>query len=168
MELLDGGTGPARAHVETCTECRSRVDEVRQGLQLAREAEVPEPSPLYWEAFRRQVGRRISDERPAARAWRLVPALAALAAVVAFAVVTSHHAAVRDDEPAPTLPAWSALPPSDQDAGLDVLQALSPSAEDLGVVESCRGVESCVVDLNDDESRALVEVLRGEMEGRPL
>src|SRR5262245_49459163 len=84
------GAGAARVHVAECADCAARVDEARAGLALAQEADVPEPPPLYWEVFRRQVGRRISEEAPARRAlgfW-LFPALATAAAVlIAFGVL---------------------------------------------------------------------------------
>jgi hypothetical protein len=83
MDLVEGvGDGGARAHLASCSPCRSLLDEAVVGLAWAREAEVPEPSPLYWEAFRRQVGRRIVREVRTAWRWRLIPLLAASAALV--------------------------------------------------------------------------------------
>ena len=60
QDVVDGAADEdARAHVTVCPGCRRRADEAALGLALAHEADVPEPSPLYWEAFRRQVGRRL-------------------------------------------------------------------------------------------------------------
>ena len=59
MEVMeDAADADARAHVESCAACASRVREARDGHALAREAGVPEPSPLYWEAFRSPSARR--------------------------------------------------------------------------------------------------------------
>lgn len=174
MDVLEGaGSRGAFAHVEGCAQCRTRLDHAREGWMLARDAEVPEPSPLYWGAFRRQVGRRISDEAPGAsfgQRWRLVPALAAAAVLVAFMSfvptgVWKRGAGPVGDEV--SLPAWSALPSAGEDGGLFVIQALAPTAEDLGAVAGCHGVD-CLSDLSDDETQALAEALRGEIEGRRL
>lgn len=165
MQLLDSGGGPARDHVGACPACRLRLEDAREGLRAAQEAEVPEPSPLYWEAFRRQVGRRISEEPRGFERWRLAPAFA-LAAAVALAVFPQRLAGPAHPTPAGMLPAWSALPPSDEDDGLAVLQ-VAVSLSEPGAVEGCHGVADCVVDLSDEESRALADVLRNEI-GRPL
>ncbi len=45
MEVMeDAADAEARAHAESCAACASRLREARDGLALAREAEVPEPS----------------------------------------------------------------------------------------------------------------------------
>ena len=75
LDVLDGvAEGQARRHVAACAECAARVEEARQGLALARQADVPEPSPLYWEDFRSQVGRRDgTDDVDLARPAGLLP-----------------------------------------------------------------------------------------------
>src|SRR6185503_18455911 len=90
IDVLDGVAAPgARAHAASCALCRARVDEAAAGLELARDADVPEPSPLFWDSFRRQVDSRIQSEPVAL--WKRVavsPWLAAAAAVlVAVAVL---------------------------------------------------------------------------------
>jgi len=69
LRLAQGGSAEAeRAHLSACGRCAERVEEARAGLTLARRADVPEPSPLYWEAMRRSVERRIAEEpRPSPR-----------------------------------------------------------------------------------------------------
>ena len=79
LEVLEGTGAADRPHVEGCPQCQARLAEAREGLALAVNAEVPEPSPLYWESLRRQVSRAVEREgqrRPAF--WRLPfgPALA--------------------------------------------------------------------------------------------
>jgi hypothetical protein len=170
--LEETGSAEAVAHVEGCAACGARLDEAREGWTLARQADVPEPPPLYWEAFRRQVGRRISTDDSAGlpRRWRLVPVLAVAAALVAFAslvpVRTLRNGGVHEDIEV-ALPAWSALPSAEEDSGLSVIQALAATPEDLGAVAGCRGVD-CLAELSDDETQALTDALRGEIEGRRL
>jgi len=155
--------GQARKHVAACAECAARVEGARQGLALASQADVPEPSPLYWEDFRSQVGRRISVERRSRR-MVLAPlaAAAALAGVIAFLPRGDHAASsVR----MATLPAWSALPPEDDDAGFGVLSALGGWTEELATTVDCRGTEDCLADLSDEESRAVADLLGRQLGG---
>jgi len=155
----------ARGHVLACEPCAARVEEARAGLLLARRADVPEPSPLYWEAMRRRIGQRIAEEprRSAGWAW-LAPVLAAAAAILAVALTTG-----RDHAPAalppPTLPAWSALPPAEDDASLGVLEGVAIADGDLGTLDEGRGVGAFLAGLSDEESRALADSLRESGQG---
>jgi hypothetical protein len=162
VDLMDGAADEAAVeHLRSCGECRGRLAGARAGMALALQAEVPEPSPLYWQAFQRQVGRRLTEtRRPWARA--LWPALAAIAAGLAF-LALPHAGRQVAPTPAALLPAWSPLPAADEDPGMDVLQAvavhLEPEAE-------CSRLEDCMADLSDEEGGALAEMMRREAPGR--
>jgi len=166
-EALEGlGSPEVRRHLSECADCAGRLDEARLGLELAQASEVPEPPPLYWEVFRRQVGRRIGEEAPARRAvafW-LFPALATLALLIAVGFFR-----VRDesetDAPAATLPAWSALPPADEDEGLEVLQALAAQGDRLDAALPTQTVAGDLSLLSEEESEVLVDALRSELTG---
>jgi len=166
VEALEGLEDAAsRAHLHECGTCAARVREMEETVRLASDAEVPEPSPLYWETFRQQVERRIDEEPPRAgwsRFW--VPGLA-VAVVASLAIVIlvppSHPPAAI---PVHALPAWSALP-EDDDAAMGVLQSLGPSEEDVESSEGVQGVADRIAGLSDDETRRLAEALRGEWEG---
>lgn len=166
VEALEGiGDAAARAHLLECGACAARVRQMERMVRLASDAEVPEPSPLYWEAFRQQVGRRIEEGSPRGRWWRLwVPGLAA--AVVAGLAIVSFVPSSRPPmgTPAVPLPAWSALPEDDA-AAMTVLRSLGPSEDDLEPYEGDGGVAERIAGLSDDESRSLAEALRGEWEG---
>jgi hypothetical protein len=162
MAVLDGTVSAAdRDHVASCATCRALLEEARAGLALAEDSEVPEPSPLYWESFRRQVGRRIETHQRRAWGFRLLPLFAGAAALVwvlpSLRVVPSPTPA-----PAPSLPAWSALPPADEDPGLEVLTALAASTPDLALGD-CTGVTECASELAEDESGELLQALRDEL-----
>ena len=162
MDVLEGAGGSeATGHLGSCAECRERLQEARAGMALAREADVPEPSPLYWETFHREVGRRLAGSPGP---WRRVlwPAVAALAAGLWFLALPRPEPEA-PAPPAALLQAWSALPGPDEDPGLPLLRAvaaqLEPEAE-------CAPLEECVAELSDDESGALAEMLRGEVPWR--
>jgi len=167
LDVLEGRGASDRAHVEACAQCRARLAEAQAGLALAAGAEVPEPSPLYWESLRRQVSRRLDEEsgrRPAF--WRRIslgPVLAAaavLAGIVTFLPLAGRPPAPL---PPPQLPAWSALPPAEEDEGLEVLRAVAPAVADASVPAACAGVAECLVDLSDEESQVLADRLRREI-----
>jgi hypothetical protein len=159
MDVLEGGGSPREwAHVASCGGCRARLEEARAALELAGGADVPEPPGLYWEALRRNVGRRI-DEAPVRsprRSW-LIP----LAAVAAAAVVVAVSLVGRPPEPAAPashLPAWSALPPVEEDDGLAVVTGLVE--DELPAWDEGQGLGAFVAGLSDEESEALVAALR--------
>jgi hypothetical protein len=165
-EALDGlASAEARRHLGECAHCTSRLDEARLGQELAHDADVPEPPPLYWEIFRRQVGQRIATDAPARRAvafW-LFPALATLAVLIAVGIFRGPGGP--SAAPVPTLPAWSALPAAEDDEGLEVLQALAAQGDPLDAALPPQTLAGDLSLLSDEESEVLVDALRAEMTG---
>lgn len=172
IDIVEGIAGrEVRAHLESCVSCRETADEVRGGWALADEADVPEPSPLYWESFRQRVGEAIAEESvPRPRA-RFAPVWLAAAAtiVVALSWTPLKHRLTPGSTPAnvPVIEAWSALPADEDDASLPVLVAMTED-EDLSPAAGCADVTSCVMELSDEESEGLAETLRAELEGQAL
>jgi hypothetical protein len=164
-DLAEGrGSGAERGHVASCRACAARVDEARGFLDLARRADVPEPSPLYWEAMRRSVGRRIAEEpRRSWPAW--LPALAATAVVVIAVALTVTRPPTPSPVPEAQLPAWSALPPAEDDPSLPVIEGLAMADGGLAAMDEGRGVGAFLAGLSDEDSRALAESLRSAGQG---
>jgi hypothetical protein len=173
-DLAEGrGSEAERAHVAACASCASRVADVRSALDLARRVDVPEPSPLYWDAMRRSVGRRIDEEpRLRARTWRqwMVP-LAAAAALAAAVMLTSgrtHAPATAVPGPvlqAPRLPAWSPLPDAENDPSLAVMEGFASQDDALADVDEGAGVGAYLASLSDDDYQALAVALRSAGKG---
>jgi hypothetical protein len=138
-----------------------RVRKAHETLHLAAQADVPEPSPLYWESFRRQVGRRIAEgPHGASRHWWWLWGLAAAAAVVVAALAVPSRSRMP-----PTLPAWVAFPEGDE-ASLSVLEGMAPSDEDLRPVLADQCVASEIAGLSEEDSRSLATALEGEWGGK--
>jgi hypothetical protein len=172
MDLVDGAAGErAERHVARCASCRARVEDARIALDWAAQAAVPEPIPSYWDVFRRRVAQALV-EAPATRSRRPLWAAAALAgaAVVGAVMVGPARDPVRPREtPMPALPAWSALPPTDEDAALPLLEEVAPIVAVATPAVECSDVSECVVGLTDEESRELAEALRAQLaQGRTL
>ncbi len=155
---LGGGSAQARAHAGSCETCARRVQEARAALELARGASVPEPSPLYWDALRSGVSRRIAEDKPRTSGWAILLPLSAAAALVA---VLWGGPATRPPTVEPTLPGWSALPAAEEDEGLRVLEGLAlASGGGFGEWDEASGLGAYLAGLTDDETQALAERLR--------
>jgi hypothetical protein len=170
VDVIEGSAeARARAHVAGCGPCRVRVEDAREAWGWTAHAVVPEPVPSYWDIFRRRVARALV-EAPAAPSRRPLWATAAAASVAVIALLTVlplHGPVVSVPAAAPTapvLPAWSALPPADEDPGLPVLEHVVPlAAAAAPAAVECSDITECMAGLSDDESRALVDVLRQEL-----
>jgi hypothetical protein len=160
---LGAGEAKERAHAGSCEACARRVHEAVSALELARRAEVPEPSPFYWQALRNGVSRRIAEEGRSTRRFAILLPLAAAAAVLA--VIVNGPALPVKRPPAPGLAAWSALPLEEEDEGLRVLEGLALSGGELADWDRGEGLSAYLANLTDDESRALAETLRERGQG---
>jgi len=159
LDVIEGAASvEATRHAGECAACARRMADARAGLSVAAGAEVPEPSPLFWDAFRRRVASAIEAE-PRQRRFGgfFAPALLATAAMVAVIAFLPSDGRAPVAAPA-SQPAWSSLPAAD-DALLEGLSG-SASADDLA---GCHDVAECVADLSDEESRAFAEALRAEL-----
>jgi hypothetical protein len=173
VDLLEGTAGwELRRHADACGPCAVRVKDAGEGWAFAAsDVALPEPSPLYWDAFRQNTQRQLASQP--SPLWRrpwfapLTAAAAVLAGIISVVPLVTSPPPPSEVPGMPALPAWSALPPADDDDGLRVLAAL-PS-EDLEDAAVCQGVNDCVLSLSDDESHALATTLRQELgHGRQL
>jgi hypothetical protein len=171
MNVLDGVATPkASSHVVECAHCQALLREARAALgALGQDDSVPEPEGAYWEAFRRQLGRRLAEDPRPVRRLSWGPALAAAAVLVA-AVGLLEIPSRRAPSPSPaepTLAPWTALPPPEDDSGLALIQAMGPSVDEIAPAAGCANVTACEVDrLSEEESHAFLERMRSERGGR--
>ena len=99
-ELVDLVEGAAREsdapHLAACAMCRQQLAELRATMAMASDAEVPEPSPLFWDHFSSRVREAVATEGAARASWWrrvsswpgvLAPMSAAAAAILVFAIV---------------------------------------------------------------------------------
>jgi hypothetical protein len=161
----DRGSEAERAHAAACASCAARLADVRSALDLARRAEVPEPSPLYWDAMRRSVGRRIAEQPRSRPRWAWLAPLAAAAALVAALILTTGRTRAPSPTPAPVLPAWTALPDAAADPSLAVLEGFAAEDGDLANLDEGEGVGPFLAGLSDADYRALAQSLRSAGKG---
>lgn len=67
-DYLDGALTPSRdGHLTGCEACRAHAESLRQAMvTMMAEADVPEPSPLFWEHFSQRVRDAIDEVDAAA------------------------------------------------------------------------------------------------------
>src|ERR1043166_5207100 len=97
VDLADGTRRPASVpHLSKCDMCRRQVAELRSTLSLAASANIPEPSPLFWDQFSVRVRDAIAAT-PERTGWRWLwarfrwpLAIAAAPAIVVLSVLTAR------------------------------------------------------------------------------
>ncbi len=164
--LEDEASAAERTHLQACAHCRDRLESARDGLDLARLAEVPEPPGLFWEAFPMQVERRLGTVERAVGPWRFAWLAAASAALAAFVAVTSTPGGEPSVSP-DQLPVWSALPDQETDAGWAAVTGLAMEDAELDLLGEC-GLARRLLELSEEDSVGLADALREELEGRRL
>lgn len=94
IDLAEGATDPlALAHVSSCAQCRATLDEITGVMASLREgADIPEPSPMFWDHLSSRVIDAVRAERTPPpslwrAAWQWQAALAIAAAIVVIVVL---------------------------------------------------------------------------------
>lgn len=181
-----------RGHLESCAECRSLVEEMRQVRDTVSALDVPEPSPLFWDHLSSRIRAEIqalpsevgagSGRRQwvavLAAAWR--PSWGAVAGVVVVALAATATMVWRSPDGVPALTPVSVSEARKTDPEPSATESPLDSQWEL-MVEVAVGVEldhtalglvvgsadRALVELSDDERRELGEWLRQELRSSP-
>jgi hypothetical protein len=141
-ELLDiaEGARPEHAHLASCAACRDEVIGMRALMSAVAAADMPEPSPLFWDHLSSRVSDAVAMEAPPLStrgdrwgwvfnvwSWRLAAPIAAAAAlaVAVFAVFNVSHG--MPGSPLPPQQAAVAVAP--EALGSNTLRAGEPAGE---------------------------------------
>jgi hypothetical protein len=188
-ELVDiaEGTRPEASapHLAACEPCRAKLNELHAMMSAARDVDIPEPSPLFWDHLSSHVREAVATEAVPQRSWLdvalwrrgvLNPLSAVAVAGLLIAVIVNSLA---------TVPAPIAAPPavsiadasaatellsdvaSDNDASLTLVASLTDDA-DLDTVREAglvpRGsAEHAVMHMSESELRELGRLLKEEL-----
>ena len=177
-EFVDGAEGAldaARvAHVETCASCAAEIAALQALLrEVAAPDDVPEPSPLFWDHWRRRVKAAAASAPPASwwsrLTWRPFVAISAAAAVVALMLVArpfSPPPAAPETAVAEVAPADTWLPAL-EDGSFDIVLELASELEwdDVRQVATPRAgtVDALIQELSPAERQQLVALLKTEI-----
>jgi hypothetical protein len=186
IDLAEGvSTESSTPHLQSCATCRKTLADLRTTLSAAASANVPEPSPLFWDHFSARVHRAVEAEGAAGTSalgrwsWlRASPLWAGTfaAVVLALVIVTrGGRPVVRVLAPAgPT--AADVVSPGDavtliDDPSLSLVADLVADldwdrASEAGLTTHVGVDNDAVTDLTDSERRVLNELLKGELAHR--
>ena len=180
-EFVDAaeGTRPEASlpHLAECDRCRRELADLRRTMAVAVDADVPEPSPLFWEGLSACIGERIDAESGGSwwQAWirpRMLVPLSAAALLVLIVALAPQSRNARVTAPVVPAPAAAVEPSNDSgDLAADPLLTLvsdlsanmdldSVSAAGLADPDSA---EHAVTHMNTDELTALKQLLQAEM-----
>lgn len=177
LALAEGQAPPDAGHAARCETCRHQVEDLRAVIRQVQSAEVPEPSPLFWDHLSHRIHDAVVEDIPPRtppRAWApwlatALPLTAGIAlALTALVSVprtppTDLFPAVTDAElagPAPVAePEWQFL--------IGLLDSSAEALEEnLAAVEP-GDVERLVAELDAGERAALVTLLEDEVRQMP-
>lgn len=153
VDFAEGTLEPARAaHADGCDACRAQRAFVRDAVRATAAADVPEPSPLFWEHFSERVREGVAAE-PSGTAWSWMDGrrLASFAAAIAIVLTVVSAAWLAKDArtaqvPGPLAYEQAATAPvasqnRDVDGGVDpgnaeVWAVLTAAAFDMAIEEA--------------------------------
>jgi hypothetical protein len=175
-ELVDAVEGllaaRRQAHLAECDTCRRRLAELSGVLGEAKQASVPEPSPLFWPHFSTRVRAAIDQEPlpdspwPAWLRWQVLLPLGAAAMVILALMMAvpkqepgdEGDVAALDDALSPSLAgdaSWSAVVAVVGELDLDVASAAGVIAQGVA--------EQAVLELTAEEQQELTRLLKAEL-----
>ena len=175
LDAVDGRPDAAAAsHLAACVSCSARVDELRTVLLTAADADVPEPSPLFWDHFPARVNRAI-DAAPEPRSWvsasRWLWGSAAAAAVVLVLLLLPMRHDVAAPAPEPKVsdaPVSAAVEPAPEDYESDEAWAMVRAVvedvdydevQEVGLTPRAGSVERAATELSSDERAELARLI---------
>jgi hypothetical protein len=103
VDAIEGGlTADRQRHLDVCAACQTEVETLRTiVVDLDSDADLPEPSPLFWEHFQSRVNAAVREEAMVpsrAEWWRTLPGAGAMrtwltagATVAALVMVTAMY-----------------------------------------------------------------------------
>lgn len=158
-----------RHHADDCETCRQQVDAARAFLAELSAADVPEPSPLFWDHFSARVRAATEDLAvgpvvPVAR-WRAWAPLCGLAAAAVFAVWLVRLPVMPPVSDAVDVASVADPFQENPAAAWESVMALAAdwSAEDLQAVTADTESTLLIEDLTPGERAAFVSLLQQEM-----
>jgi hypothetical protein len=187
-ELLDLAEGVADdqsvPHLASCSACRAQLEDARAALSVVASVELPEPSPLFWDALSARVHDAVAAEQRSSDAsrrqwvpWRFVAPIGAAAAVVAVALSVLPR--TPPDSPVipasrPTIDASAGAPemPLADDASLSFVADLASDldwegATQAGFAAGPGAVDGVLRNLSDSETAELERILTDALARRP-
>jgi hypothetical protein len=182
----DAAAEAAAPHLQSCEVCRHQVISLRATMSAAADADIPEPSPLFWDHLSHRVREEVArDDAPASRTWwTLTPRASwrgwAIASVAAAVAVSIYVTAPRTLTPASTpffagrrsaaavspapLEPFGAFDDPALTLFADLAEQIDPQAiTETGWSSHVGAVDEALASLTADERRELQRLLKEEL-----
>ena len=181
VTALDNELTPARReHLDACESCQEQVTELRALVnEAAHDADVPEPSPLFWDHFQTRVLTAVQREEPSRRTWwttwldtRTFVAIGVLAVVAASVALYMNRpiAPVADSladatavESSAVAETTTSLDGDEWEFVASVMGTLEGDDIHEVLAPSPNAVDAAMESLTGDERDRLVKLLKAEM-----
>jgi hypothetical protein len=192
LDLAEDAATPAaaeqaNAHVASCARCAEELKHAQAGLAFAREplnADVPEPSPLFWDHLSARIREGVAAEPPPrAGSWFDLPwgwrALIPVAAAAVVTVAVSLELGSGGKQPASRVATTAPAPVEHRAEGVDASQATDDPAlalladlagdfewddvADAGLMAGSGAIDRAMSELNEDERVELHRLLNEEL-----
>lgn len=166
IDALEGGTD-CEAHLAACEHCQRELAALASVLGEAKQASVPEPSPLFWQHFSERVRASIDDDAPegawpAWLRWRVLLPLGAVAMIILGLMISvpkqdSGVTEVAMEEAALVAEdGWTLVANLIGDLTVD-------TAAEAGVLVTPGLADQAALDLTADEQEELTRLLKAEL-----
>lgn len=170
-ELIDALEGlladEGQAHLDACETCRQQLADLSAVLSEAKQASVPDPSPMFWPQFSARVNTAIEAEEaagggwPAWLRWQVLLPLGAVAMIILALMISvpKQESAVPEVavEAVPVIEDnWVVLANLVGDIDLDI-------AAEAGVTVHPGVAEQAVLELTAEEQQELTRLLKAEL-----
>jgi hypothetical protein len=183
IDLAEGTRLDASApHLQACAACRGQLADLRAMMSRASQADVPEPSPLFWDHLSARVRESVTAEGVPRGAWfgwlqsgALTPLSIGGIAVVVLAVALSvgvRHVPGRSSPPASLSTLAEVVPiaePGD-DPSLDLVADLAAQVDwdaagdtGIGLRTHEDAADKAATQLSDGERQELGRLLQAEL-----
>ena len=170
IDAVDETLMPERhAHLAACDVCRGNVDALSATLDDAKQASVPEPSPLFWNHFSERVRVAIDDAPsspwPGWLRWQVLAPLGVAAMIILGLMIAVPKQAPVDSVAVQAPEAAEALQAPENWAMVTALVGTIDldTASAAGVIEP--GVaEQAVLHLTAEEQQELTRLLKAELQ----
>jgi hypothetical protein len=174
IDAMEGALAAERqAHLATCEQCRHELAGLSSVLNEAKQASVPEPSPLFWPHFSERVRVALDRETasgvtwPAWLRWQILVPFGAMATII-MALMIPVLREQRNDEA--SLTALQAPQAPEAPEALDHWVMLTELVGDIDIeTASAAGViepgsaERAVLQLTSEEQQELTRLLKAEL-----
>ena len=163
-------TEAERAHVVSCVECRASATQLASALNSARQVEVPEPSPLFWDRLSDRVREAVAAEQTETSRearWLRWPVLVPFAglALLVLALVSAVAPPPDAGDDAVTQIALEGTPDSAWAFLSDLIGPLDiETVQEAGIAASPGAAEEAVLLMTAAEQEELVRLLRQELQ----